>query len=47
MKSHAETDATWKPLLFGAAYLSGTVGATIGWLIAIGWAGFSVLRRFV
>jgi len=47
MNSRAETDAAWKPRLFRAAYLAGTVVATIGWLIAIGWAGFSVLRRFV
>jgi len=37
----------WNSKLFRAAYLAGSVVATIGWLIALSWAGLSVLRIFV
>ena len=52
MNSQIQTTASggttaWKPKLFRAAYLAGSVVATIGWLIALSWAGLSVLRLFV
>jgi hypothetical protein len=52
MNSRNETTVSggtgaWKPKLFRVAYLAGSVVITIGWLIAIGWAGFLVLRLFV
>ena len=43
----ASGGAEWKQKLFRASYLAGSVVATIGWLIAVGWAGLSVLRLFV
>jgi hypothetical protein len=52
MNSRAETPVpgyadTWKPKLFRAAYLAVGLGAMIGWLIALSWAGLSVLKLFV
>jgi hypothetical protein len=38
---------TWKPKLFRAAYLAASIGVTIGWLIALSWAGLSVLKLIV
>jgi hypothetical protein len=38
---------TWKPKLIRAAYLAASIGVTIGWLIALSWAGLSVLKLFV
>jgi len=38
---------TWKLRLVRATYLAGSVVAMIGWLIALSWAGLSVLRLFV
>ena len=52
MNSHTEMIASgsadaWKPRLFRAAYLAGSVVVMIGWLIALSWAGLSVLRLLV
>jgi hypothetical protein len=38
---------TWKLKLFRAAYLAASIGVTIGWLIALSWAGLSVLKLIV
>jgi hypothetical protein len=37
----------WKPRLLRAAYLTAGISVTIGWLIALSWAGLSILRLFV
>ena len=37
----------WKPKLFKAAFLAAGTAVTIGWLIALSWAGLSVLKLFV
>jgi hypothetical protein len=52
MNSRAQAPApddadAWKPRLFRAVYLATGVTAMIGWLIALSWAGLSVLRLFV
>jgi hypothetical protein len=52
MNSHTETTASgsadaWKPRLFKAVYLAGSVAVMIGWLVALSWAALSVLRVFV
>jgi hypothetical protein len=38
---------SWKPRVFRVTYLAGSIVATIGWLVALSWAGLSVLRLFV
>jgi hypothetical protein len=49
MNSRNKTVASeaWRPKFFRAAYLAGSVVSTIAWLIALSWAGLSVLRLFV
>jgi hypothetical protein len=52
MNSHIKTNASggtdaWKRRLFIAAYLAGTVTVMIAWLVALSWAGLSVLGLFV
>jgi len=49
MNSRNEKAASeaWRPKFFKAAYLDGNVVYTIAWLIALSWAGISVLRLFV
>jgi hypothetical protein len=38
--------SAWKPRLFQIAYLGASAVAMIGWLIALSWAGLSLLRFF-
>jgi len=55
MKGHTEmtpifeapmaSAAAWKQRLFAICYLTAVVVTTIGWLVALGWAGLALTDR--